>query len=40
MSKAITTIKDFFIRQADLVEGHPRLSVGAIWVLAILAIAF
>lgn len=40
MSKAITVIKDFFIWQANFVAGHPRLSAGAIWVLAILAIAF
>lgn len=40
MSKAINIIKDSFVWQADFVAGHPWLSVGAIWVLAVLAIAF
>jgi hypothetical protein len=40
MSKAINVIKDSFLWQVDFVEGHPWLSIGAIWVLAVLAIAF
>lgn len=40
MSQAITVIKDSFIWQADFVVRHPWLSVGAIWALAVLAIAF
>lgn len=40
MSKVVTTLKDCFAWQADLVERHPRLALGGIWVLAVLAIAF
>jgi hypothetical protein len=40
MSKAINIIKHSFVWQADFVEAHPWLSVGAIWILAVLAIAF
>ena len=40
MSKAIATIKDAFVWQANLVEDHPWLTIGGIWILAGLAIAF
>jgi hypothetical protein len=40
MSKAINIIKHAFAWQADFAEAHPCLSVGAIWILAVLAIAF
>lgn len=40
MSDLITVIKHSFVWQADFAASHPWLSVGAIWTLAVLAIAF
>jgi len=40
MSRTLTVIKDFCLWQVDSVERHPWLAVGAIWILAVLAIVF
>lgn len=40
MSQFVTVIKGSFTWQAGFAARHPWLSVGAIWTLAVLAIAF
>lgn len=39
MSKTLNFIKDAVLWQVDIVDGHPWLSLGAIWLLAVLTIA-
>ena len=40
MSNTLNFIKDAVLWQADFVEAHPWLSLGAIWGLVVLVITF